>query len=174
MANAKQLAALEQYKWLILALGLDAGPPRYQDGSPLSWKQVEVDGRGVMFRDIDGRDVPVNRESADALAEARTEVDNEDEYPPSPSRKPCYTVASSCVVASQRKGIKISLPQLRDTRVVNRIAEGVSERWVRQAAGFGDERGWWALVPDWRPKVDVRAVRGMQHESPKLGLRAAR
>ena len=46
------------------------------------------------------------------------------------------------------------------------------ERWVRQVAGLADERSWRALVRDWRPEGDVRAVRGALYEGPRPGLRA--
>ncbi|MBZ8177473.1 hypothetical protein GP475_01080 [Corynebacterium poyangense] len=65
-ANAKQLGALEQHKWLILAVGLGAGL-RGVEMDHLTWKWVEVDDCGVMFRDVDGRDMAMHREWADVL-----------------------------------------------------------------------------------------------------------
>ena len=82
----------------------------------LTWGQIEVDAAGVILSDVDGRDVPVHREWADVLVEARAAAGNLDEYMFYPKRKKHYTVAfSCCVVASQDQGLKPSLPRLRDT-----------------------------------------------------------
>lgn len=73
--NAKQLGTLGGYRWLILALGLGAGLRGFEMDH-LTWKQVEVDGRVVVLRDVGGRDVPVHHEWADVLAEAEAGVEN--------------------------------------------------------------------------------------------------
>lgn len=80
-----------------------------------TWGQIEVDAAGVILSDVDGRDVPVHREWADVLVEARAAAGNLDEYMFYPKQKKHYTVAFSCAVASQDQGLKPSLPRLRDT-----------------------------------------------------------
>ena len=64
---------------MILALRLGARL-RGVETDHLTWGQIEVVAVGVILSDVDGRDVPVHREWADVLVEARAVAGNLEEY----------------------------------------------------------------------------------------------